>query len=66
MLEICNYCKKRISKSPTDIKNNNFVFCSRKCYFKFRKENPHLYQNFYKGGNIGRTLLLKNLIKKGE
>ena len=49
----CTYCGKEINKLPNRIKNFKYLFCSRKHYFAFRREN-----NYYPK-TIDKTLFHK-------
>lgn len=40
MLTNCSWCGKKISKRAGIVENQENVFCDRKCYFDWRKENP--------------------------
>lgn len=39
-LKKCKYCKK--------ILKNNQIYCNQECYFKFRSQNQHSYDNLYR------------------
>jgi len=40
MVEVnCSYCGKLVNRRPNVIKRMNNLFCSRNCYYKFRKEH---------------------------
>ncbi|MBN1861369.1 MAG: hypothetical protein JW840_07915 [Candidatus Thermoplasmatota archaeon] len=38
MRTTCDYCHRRISKSPATLKKNQRNFCDRQCYANYQKE----------------------------
>jgi len=52
----CKYCNKEFFVFPSKVKNNRGVFCSRKCFGKWRSENTKGENNpAWKGGKIKKN-----------
>jgi hypothetical protein len=59
MIEVeCCICKKVVKRNAFAVKNNKRIFCSRECFFGFRRENK-----FY---GSGKTTQLRRLLVLAE
>ncbi len=64
----CNYCKKKIFKTPTDIKKSfsKKFFCSKSCHCSWENENRRSGENssnWKNGQNSYRRIIQRSNIK---
>jgi len=63
MLTRCDNCYKKISKIPCHIKDNKHNFCSRNCYFEFKKKYHEEFKQVHKK-DYSAQRKIKNMAKK--
>jgi hypothetical protein len=67
MRAFCNYCGKKITKTPKQIQNSkNGVYCDRECFHKWYRDYymKKKYEEFVRNNNKGQKKVVKSRYKK--